>query len=443
MKAIGLDIGTTTICGVLMEADTGAVLRQITLPNDSALETGRPDEKLQDVQVIEKRCRTVLQKLYTGGAGIGCIGVTGQMHGIVYVDRTGKAVSPLITWQDGRGDRPCAGGESCAEQLSRLTGYPLAGGYGSVTHYYNTLYGQIPDGASCFCTIADYVTQRLAGRKRPLLHASMAASLGLFSLERKCFDTEKIQLAGMDPKYFPQLQPAEGPIGCWNGEVAVSAALGDNQASFLGAMDGGSEVLVNVGTGSQISVLGRELRSFPSLECRPYLGETYLYVGASLCGGYAYSMLRRFFEDVLHMCGAGAAGELYTVMNEAGRAAKERPVPPLQVDVRFRGSRREPGRRGKIEAIGAENFGAGDLVLGVLRGICRELFAFYGEIGMGEKPACLMGSGNGIRSNPLLRELLSEQFETEVRIPPYAEEAACGAAKFARLYAERSTGRQL
>ena len=28
------------------------------------------------------------------------IGLTGQMHGIVYLDRNGKSVSPLYTWQD-------------------------------------------------------------------------------------------------------------------------------------------------------------------------------------------------------------------------------------------------------------------------------------------------------------------------------------------------------
>ena len=35
------------------------------------------------------------------------IGVTGQMHGILYLDGEGNAVSPLYTWQDARGDAPC------------------------------------------------------------------------------------------------------------------------------------------------------------------------------------------------------------------------------------------------------------------------------------------------------------------------------------------------
>ena len=34
------------------------------------------------------------------------IGLTGQMHGIVYLDREGRCISPLYTWQDGRGNLP-------------------------------------------------------------------------------------------------------------------------------------------------------------------------------------------------------------------------------------------------------------------------------------------------------------------------------------------------
>ena len=39
MKAIGLDIGTTTICGVLVDAKTGELLDAKTLTNDSVIES--------------------------------------------------------------------------------------------------------------------------------------------------------------------------------------------------------------------------------------------------------------------------------------------------------------------------------------------------------------------------------------------------------------------
>ena len=60
------------------------------------------------------------------------------------------------------------------------------------------------------------------------------------------------------------------------GEYLDIAAIGDNQASFLGAVPRDGSVLVNVGTGSQISVLADQIRSFDQLECRPYRKGKYL-----------------------------------------------------------------------------------------------------------------------------------------------------------------------
>jgi len=44
----------------------------------------------------------------------------------------------------------------------------------------------------------------------------------------------------------------------------------------------------------------------------------------------------------------------------------------------------------------------------------------------------LIGSGNGIRRNPLLAQILAERFEMPLHIPALEEEAAVGAAGVAR-----------
>ena len=44
------------------------------------------------------------------------------MHGIVYIDGHGNALSPLITWQDGRGDLSYRDGLTYAEHLSKASG---------------------------------------------------------------------------------------------------------------------------------------------------------------------------------------------------------------------------------------------------------------------------------------------------------------------------------
>lgn len=53
------------------------------------------------------------------------IGITGQMHGVLYVDGAGQPVSPLYTWQDGRGSQIYREGESYADYLSQKSGVPI------------------------------------------------------------------------------------------------------------------------------------------------------------------------------------------------------------------------------------------------------------------------------------------------------------------------------
>ena len=48
MRVIGLDIGTTTLCALVLDGGTGEVLHSETVKNDSFLPSPHPWEKLQD-----------------------------------------------------------------------------------------------------------------------------------------------------------------------------------------------------------------------------------------------------------------------------------------------------------------------------------------------------------------------------------------------------------
>ncbi len=145
MKTIGLDIGTTTICAVV--ADTGAESLRFsrTLPNTSALPGGAQGEKWQEPQVIVDICRSLLEECTAAHPDAEGVGISGQMHGVVYLNSEGRPVGPLAIWQDGRGDVRVPGREiSYAQELSRLTGYPMATGYGVTTAYADAKNGRIP-----------------------------------------------------------------------------------------------------------------------------------------------------------------------------------------------------------------------------------------------------------------------------------------------------------
>ena len=100
MKTIGLDIGTTTICAIVVDAENGEVLKSVTLPNDTFLENTKPFEKIQNPSIILDKALTLVDDLCKGYDDIVSIGVTGQMHGLVYLDGNGDAVSGLYIWQD-------------------------------------------------------------------------------------------------------------------------------------------------------------------------------------------------------------------------------------------------------------------------------------------------------------------------------------------------------
>ena len=340
MKLIGLDIGTTSLCGISCDAATGQIVQTITEQNDTFLPVAEPWEKQQDAAALVARLRRIAAALAADG-DVAAVGLTGQMHGIVYLDADGRPAGPLTIWQDGRGDLPYCDGKTYAEWLSAATGYPLATGYGAVTHFYATVNGLIPPGAVTFCTIHDLCAMALTGRKTPLLDPSDAASIGLFSLARGQFDTAAIRAAGMDPAFFPDVSSGHAALGRTPHGVPVAVAIGDNQASVLGSVqDLAHSVLVNVGTGSQISCAvprAAAQAAAGQLELRPLTDDLFLLAGSSLCGGRAYAILERALRDIAAAVTGQPVESAYPAMDRL--MADYRPNgSPLTVDTAFCGA---------------------------------------------------------------------------------------------------------
>ena len=423
---IGLDIGTTSISAVAAEVSSGALLRSVTVPNDGILPSPDGVSRLQDPVRIVETALGLKESLAAEFSPVAAIGVTGQMHGILYLDRAGRAVSPLYTWQDGRGNLPY-GKSTYAAHLSTRSCYPLASGFGLVTHFINREQGLVPSEAVTFCTIQDYIALLLARRKTPLLHASDAASFGCFDLEAHTFDRFAMEKLGFD-KAFPPAVTAETAIIGQDGSIPVAAAIGDNQASVLGSLRENADILVNIGTGSQVSAVVSAPVPFPAGAVRPYVDGKFLLAGSPLCGGRAYALLHRFFARCAELFG-GDGRDIYTVMNDM--AAEQPEDHSLTVDTRFCGTRNDPALRGALSEISEDNFTPEQLTRGVLWGMTAELRGLYGEMPLLSPATGLVGSGNAVRKNPVLRRYLEEQFNLPLKLPVHREEAAFGAAVFA------------
>ena len=429
--SIGIDIGTTTISSAVLTKDND-VAAVYTLGNLSNIPSSLSYEHMQDPVWIHARVSKLLDFLIRRFPKTESIGFSGQMHGILYLDGSGTPVSPFYTWQD---RRAVIGKPSAVEEIEAKTGYRLSAGYGFATHYTLMRSGRLPENAAIITTIMDYISSALCGIVRPLIHVSNAASLGLFDISEERFMSGALASLGIDGYLLPEVCSDRRVIGYYR-SIPVTVAIGDNQASFFGAVKHPeSSVLTNFGTGSQISVMlpkdtdiARIKPDGLSIEIRPLNGGRYLMSGSALCGGRAYAILEHFFREYLAACGISAR-EQYDILNKLSVAGLDMEGPT--VNTTFCGTRSDPGVAGAITGITDVNFTPQAISAGVLLGMARELHDMFEQMPNGNVTE-LIASGNAARKNPALIKALSKVFGIDPVLPDIIEEAACGAAVFAR-----------
>ena len=433
MKILGIDIGTTTVTALVLDTETKSVVKSCTLKNDSFIE-GKSFEKLQDPQKIIETVKSAVKEV-TFYAHPDAIGITGQMHGILYLDKDNKPCSPLMIWQDERGNEKYSDNETYAEHLTRVTGIKSASGFGLTTHFYNLKNDLVPEDAVMLSTIHDYLGALLTDTK-PVTHSSDGASLGFFDLKKLCFDRKALEIAGINEEFLPRVIIGTECIGNTKCDflpegIPVAVAIGDNQASFLGSVaDPENSVLVNVGTGSQVSFMTNEVVTPRLGEIRPLTEDKYIFVGASLCGGRAYAILKNFFSMCADFLG-GSDEDLYSKMDALAQTSRNEEN-PLFVNCEFCGTREDPDSRGSIEDISADNFTPANLIYGVLDGVANELYDMYEQamFSLVFSHENLICSGNGLRKSDLWRKIFEDHFSMSAELPLHSEEAAVGSCVF-------------
>jgi len=125
--------------------------------------------------------------------------------------------------------------------------------------------------------------------------------------------------------------------------------------------------------------------------------------------------------------GKAASNSLFT------EAESDRPAEygALAVDVSFCGKRWDPHCRGSVQQIDRQNFTPSALTLGVLDGMCNELYELYSLFPT--EGTQIIASGGAVRKNEVLRKRLRDRFRVPIQVNTVEEEAASGAALFATL----------
>lgn len=449
--SIGLDIGTTSLAAVAVDQG-GAVRAWASVANDSAvpgLAAGRAEQDPHRIRALAVGLLADLAAHLPQDPL--CLGLTGQMHGILPADANRRPLGNVISWQDRRANAASDSGGSflealtqrCGEDLLERSGARLAPGYGAVTLFCLAQRDELPAGEWKALTVADWLAAQLCCGER-VTDRTFAASLGAFDSVRQAWSEEILAAGELQPDWLAPIRPSGALLGGLTGELAaatglpaglpVCGAVGDQQAAFLGSVPPGGGVLnLNLGTGGQISWELDRYRPVAGMEVRPLPPDGFLAVGAGVSGGDAYAWLQRTVSSWLGALGVERGAEqIYAALGELAAAA-----PPsargLRCEPSFRGTRRQPQARGSFHGVTNENFDLGSVARSVLEGIVEGLFAFYEGAG-DARPAAIdriIGSGNAFDRNPLLGSIAEARFGAEMWRPVEAEAAARGAALLA------------
>ncbi|MFQ5732121.1 MAG: FGGY-family carbohydrate kinase [Planctomycetaceae bacterium] len=274
----------------------------------------------------------------------------------------------------------------------------------------------------------------------PVTDRSNAASTGLFNLEDDCWSEPLLAAAEIEASLLPEVRESGVVIGELIGDVAartglpaglpVCNAIGDNQAAVLGSVPAGESALqINVGTGGQVNWPVPRYQRVSGMDTRYLPLSRYLLVGAGAAGGAAYAWVGETvaqWRDAFAI-GSTTGSDRDSVFERLNELAADVPddADGLICEPFFRGTRRDPDARGRFAGINAGNFSPGHVARAVLNGIAAALSAFYEQAG-DQRPQTvtrIIGSGNGLRSNPLLTATIARVFQRDVWLPEHREEA--------------------
>lgn len=192
---MGLDVGTSTVKGVLVDKENHTIVEELSEPTFARLSKGHAVLELdeQDVSAIVKALETVVSHFSINNLKrVEGIGICGQMHGVV-LWRNGSlilqnghitisnedCVSPFVTWQDGR----CSDSFLSSLPKTKQT-TPVSTGYGCATLFW---YARQSDEEKRLFntfdragTIMDCFVSLLCGNDEVIMTSQNANSWGYF-----------------------------------------------------------------------------------------------------------------------------------------------------------------------------------------------------------------------------------------------------------------------
>ena len=243
---IGLDIGTSGVKGLAVRAD-GSIATSAT--REYPLNTPRPGWAEQNPEDWWQGTIAVIRELVatTSGEEIAGVGITGQMHGAVFMDASGAIIRPAILWCDQRTEAECAEitAKVGAKDLQQITANPALTGFQAPKILW--LRNNEPANYARIANVLlpkDYIRWRLSGEF--FTDVSDASGTTLFDVPNRRWSAEVMAALDIPRQWFAKEVESAAVAG------AVSAATAAETGLPAGALicgGGGDQAAGAVGAG--------------------------------------------------------------------------------------------------------------------------------------------------------------------------------------------------
>ncbi len=430
---IGIDQGSSSTKALVISRE-GQMLFQTRRNLHPPLREGPrveqdPLEILTSVkEVLDEAARFVFSSgVPILGAGLSCQ----RSSCLIWNERTGEPLSPVLSWRDSRGADFCATIAGSGPFIFDMTGLPLTPYYSaSKFRWLKELVPAARSDTSIFGTLSSYLVQRLTEGTEAVIDHTNAARTQIMNLRTLEWDPELLKTFGLSGIRLPRILPtahAFGEIKTSSGDFPLLACIGDQQSAMIGLGvlqkgDGG----INYGTGGFIMVnTGDTMMPVKGLMSSiQYSTETarhYAVEGSVNAVGEALEWLRvRFglfknYEEVDDLCWKASTDTVVFIgLNGTGAPHWE------------------TGISSSLHGLTVESSSA-DIVRGSVEGVSFFMADIAGEIrSAGIDPASFTLSG-GLSSLSYLVQAQADILKKDMRVSAEQEVSAMGAALLAGL----------
>lgn len=238
-KLLGIDVGTSGAKAVLVD-EQGRVLAQAS--SEYPLSVPRPLWAEQDPEDWWAGVQSCLEQL--GERDPDAIGLTGQMHGSVFLDAQDRVVRPAILWCDQRTSAESAEIDRLAgaERVREITCNPPLTGFQAPKALW--LRNHEPEAYSQVRSLLlpkDYIRMRLTGVKAT--EVSDASGTSLLDVRSRRWSGELLAALGIAQEWMPDVFESDEPTGS-------TLASGYLRAGVPVVGGGGDQAAGAVGTGA-------------------------------------------------------------------------------------------------------------------------------------------------------------------------------------------------